>query len=193
MERNQEIQQTIEADRLPVLPFELEIAQRALARHIQEHNMLTVQQYEAMNQTSETWHDNAAADAVMQASQNLAKSAGETNRILNNSDLFEYEANPEDGVTLGSFVSVRFGVSDEPDYFYLTGTTRVLTDEIQAALPPAEDVNVITVFSPVGKALLGTKVGESTKFTTPADLVIDLHVDAIEQVRVLLPTAQIAG
>lgn len=193
MERNREIQQTIEADRLPVLPFELEIAQRALARHIQEHDKLTVQQFEAMNQTSETWHDNAAADAVTQASQNLAKSAKETNRILNNSDVFEYTANPEDGVTLGSFVTVRYGASDEPDYFYLTGTTRLLTDEIQAALPPTEDINVITVFSPVGKALLGTKVGESTKFTTPADRVIDLHVDAIEQIEVTLPEAQIVG
>lgn len=193
MERNLEIQQTIEADRVPVLPFELEIAQRALARHIREHEKLTVQQFEAMNQTSETWHDNAAADAVTQASQNLAKTAGETNRILNNSDLFEYKANPEDGVTLGSFATVRFGNSDEPDYFYLTGTTRVLTDEIQAALPPAEDINVITVFSPVGKALFGTKVGESTKFTTPAGRVIDLHVNAIEQIQVLLPTAQTAG
>jgi len=190
MTRNNEILQTIEANRIPVLPFELTLAKRAFEGHVQEQAHLSERQFEAMNQSSETWHDNAPAEAIAQASKALSALASHTMRIMSQSDVFEYEASVEDGVTLGSLVAVRYGSSSDTTHFYITGATREVTEEIEAALPEVEDLEIITVSSPVGKALLGAKSGETTDFLAPNGRSIPLHVESVDQISVTLPSEE---
>ncbi len=187
MNRNMEILRTMEAERLPILPFELEFAKRAFQAQIMRQSELGRRLGEAMSQTSETWHDNAAADAVTSDSAALTESANYIGRIIHESDVFPYEVETDEGVTLGSLVGVRFGASQDVSYLYITGSTRELSDEIKSELPKVEDIAVATIFSPIGRALLGVKAGEVAQFEAPNNgRTIEIHVDTLQQV--ILPT-----
>lgn len=180
-DRNAEIQRTIEAEKIPILPFELELARGAMEKHVKTQEALGREMGEAMNQSSETWHDNAPAEAISQASRTLAETAEQTIRVLKLSEIFEYESSPEDGVTLGSIVAVRYGSSVEQNRFFLTGISRELTPSVAAKIPNVEDIDVINISSPVGRALMGKKAGETTMFTTPNGREIELTIDSVEQ------------
>lgn len=182
MKRNEKILKTIESKRIPVLPFEVDIAKRALNRHIKHQDELGQLLNEAMSQSSETWHDNAPADAISNDSRNLAEAASAAIRIINESDVYSYEARPEDGVTLGSFVSARYHNKDEQSFFYITGATREL-GERQDFLPQVDDLGIITAHSPIGRALLGVKEGGSVDFKTPRGRTMTIHVEGIRQLK----------
>ncbi len=82
--------QTIEKGELPILPFELEAAKCAMEKLIAEQDELGRTLREAMDQSSETWHDNAPAEAISSASVVLAESARPIQRILGEGVVFEY-------------------------------------------------------------------------------------------------------
>lgn len=179
MERNERILKTIELNRVPLLPFEHKLAENALQHYIIAQNRLGNLLKESMNQTSETWHDNAPADAINNDSKMLANVAKDTMHILNESDIYDYEDTTVDSVTLGSLVSTHYD-NGKQVAFFITGTTRDL-EEYQDKIPKTGS-RVVTVYSPIGRALLGAKVNYSVKFQAPNGRDITIHVDNIRQI-----------
>lgn len=182
MTRNEEIKQSIENLEVPVLPFELAIAKDAMIGHIASQRELGQKMGEAMNQSSETWHDNAPAEALTAESKTLAKIAERTIGIINSAKVFEYEATDMDEVTLGSIVDIRYGKSSNLDRLVLTGVSRQLTPEIAERIEMTDDTEVITLSSPVGRAIFGKKAGEVTSFTAPNGREISLTIEAVSQI-----------
>jgi len=182
MDRNNEIQRSIEQSRVPVLPFELTLAKNALKVHVEKQSDLSAKMRDAMHQSSETWHDNAPAEVIINDSRNLAKIAEKTINILGNADVFDYEANPEEGVTLGSLVDVRYGDSPDVTSFVLTGVSRELTPDLAETINDDKKVNIVTLNSPIGKAIFGKSIGQKTSFTVGGENIITLTIESIQQI-----------
>lgn len=158
--RNREITKTIEEGGLPVLPFEVEVAKSAMAKLARKQQQLGEALGEAMSQSSETWHDNAPAEAVSHASLVLSESAKPVQRILGEGVTFEY-SDEVDVVTLGSVVTARFDNSQEAIRYLITGATRELPESIGQF---SDKVSVVTLSSPIGKAMFNAKVGDTVEF-----------------------------
>ena len=173
-ERNQQILKSIEKGKVPILPIELTIATEALGLHIDKQGKLSKQLGEMMTQSSETWHDNAPAEAIANDSKILAASAEQTMRIINNSEVFDY-ANDDESVTLGSLVEIRYDGDDETMLFVLTGATRGLPEEITKT----EGAECITIASPLGAALFDKQKGEKVSYSVKGKIIwveiVDVH------------------
>lgn len=178
--RNQEILTAIEQKKYPVLDFEVALARSSFERYVIERNSLTGQMQEAYEQTSETWHDNAAADSINGAAGILAEAANRAINIMKESVVFSDEFEQGDGVTLGSIVTLRFGANEPEDYFF-TGVSRKLTPEITKQLDEQgyRDLEIVTISSPIGEAVLGKQAGEKILYKTPRGTVVELTVEAI--------------
>lgn len=183
--RNDAIKDCIEKSQIPILPFELELARSAMARHVADQRTLSEKMGEAMNQSSETWHDNAPAEAITHESKTLAERAMRTAAILNEGAVFEYETTETDTVTLGSVVGVRYGKSAAIDTLVLTGATRALTPELQHEVALPEDAEIITLASPIGNAIFNKHVGDVAGFTTPNGREINVTIVSIDQLQSL--------
>jgi transcription elongation factor GreA len=179
--RNQKIISAMESGRVPVLPFELELAKNALAQHAVSQRELAKRLGEAMQQSSETWHDNAPADEISHDSRRLAAVAERTIRVLNLGEVFEYGGSPEDGVTLGSAANVKYGNDPESTLLVLTGVSRELPPELSAQLPADMETDIVTLGSPLGSAILGKKIGEEASFDAPNGRTIRIAVEDITQ------------
>lgn len=156
--RNQLIKEALENNNLPVLPFEIEVAQRAMKIHIEKQAELGKRMGEAMQQSSETWHDNAPAEAIANDSKTLASSAEKTMEIINNSEIFEYVSEAETA-TLGSLVGVTYGDDSEVVFLYLTGVIRELPSNMHDE-SHYSDIETVTISSPVGAAIFDKEVGD---------------------------------
>ncbi|RWZ78674.1 MAG: hypothetical protein EOT05_02920 [Candidatus Microsaccharimonas sossegonensis] len=187
--RNKEILEALEQKKQPVLSFEVDNARMSLARYIVERDGLTGQMREAYEQTSETWHDNAAADSINSAAGILAEAAKRAITIMKDSVVFSEEFELEDGVTLGSIISMRYGQS-EPENYFFTGVTRELPDELIQQLHDQghDEFGIFTISSPMGQVLLGKKIGEKIPFQTPRGTTVELTIDEINPLR--LPASQ---
>ena len=181
--RNGEIQRSLEESKVPILPFELTLAKLALVNHIANQAELGVKMGEAMEQSSETWHDNAPAEAISAASKNLSSAAERTIGVIDKAEIFDYAAEVADGVTLGSLVRVRYGQSDQLSNLLLTGVSRELTSEIAQEIDGLEDVDVITLASPIGQVILGKQAGEQVTFATPNGRTIVLSIESVQQIK----------
>lgn len=175
------LRERIEQNQLSILPFELTIAQEALKGYIQHQQHLSEKLGEAMEQSSETWHDNAPAEAIASDSRTLAKMAEQTMRVINESAVFEYPPEHEQTATLGSIVDVRY--SDDPDaeQLILTGATRKINAETLEQLELPSDIQSTTLSSPMGRALFGKTAGNTTTMKLENGREIPLHIEKITQ------------
>ena len=89
--RNETIRQAIAERRVPMLPFEQRELEVELLGHTATQQELSKLLGEAMNTTSETWHDNAQADAVTMQSTVLVKQASGVLSALKNRFIVPYE------------------------------------------------------------------------------------------------------
>jgi transcription elongation GreA/GreB family factor len=184
IDRNSEICRSLEESRVPLLPFELVLAQRALVSHVARQSELGNNLREAMSQSSETWHDNAPADALNRESVNLAAIAEQTIKVIRNAEIFDYEEDLSDKITLGSIVTVRYGASRALSALILTGVSREVPDEIIRQLEiDAEDVDVVTLSSPIGRAIFGKSTGDKVVFTAPNGREITLSITSTSQIK----------
>ena len=158
IDRNKAIKDAIVHEKYPILPFELDFAKNALAGHIEKQADLGRQMGEAMQQSSETWHDNAPAEAISNESKTLASSAEKTMQVINDGQIFEYDASSE-VISLGSMVSVTYGNDTEIVKLFVTGVVRELPLSLQEKYD-GQDVDCVTISSPVGKAIFDKKVGD---------------------------------
>lgn len=150
------------AERQPFLPFELKMLEDKHEAHKVEQADLGASMTEAMQQTSETWHDNGAADALNSASRALGYRADVVIRGIRNGVEIPYPNSEDLQVTMGSMVEVVFPGDEDCYPHFITGMLREVPDTIMDSLP--EHTEIVTVGSPFGKAILGSKAEDTCTF-----------------------------
>lgn len=188
-ERNNEILSSIESGQIPLLPFELQMAKASLKKFVKQQHDLAVKLGDAMRQSSETWHDNAPAEAISQDSSALVKVAEKTVEIINKAEVFDYNDNSDYGVTLGSIVDVYYNVDiDDTVKLVLTGVSNeippnLIKDNANDDSAKPEDLNIITINSPVGKAILGKSINDNVKVKLPNGIESSFTIKSIKNIK----------
>ncbi|MEJ2746397.1 MAG: transcription elongation factor GreA, partial [Anaerolineae bacterium] len=100
--------------------------------------------------------DNAELEAARNAQSFLEGRIQELEGILKNYQIIDDNGEPHDKVRVGDYVTVSEEGVDEDERYHLVGA---------AEADPAE--GRISNESPLGKALLGSKVGEVVRFDAP--------------------------
>lgn len=155
-ERTEAVSGSLTNNRIPLLPFEVMLIERKLQSLGIKQEELSRLIGEAMSESSETWHDNAPAEAVKSQSVVVAAEANKLIEVLHNSEVFPYADADYPLVTLGSKVSLKFAGSEELDTYVVTGNFRELLDD--------DASTAVTVYSPLGSALLGRTAGETIEY-----------------------------
>jgi transcription elongation GreA/GreB family factor len=155
LSRNELIRRAIEDGKVPMLPFEQRQLEVELLGHTATQNELSKLLGEAMTTTSETWHDNAQADAVTMQSGILVEQASGVLAALKNRVIIPYEHDEKDRVSIGALVHVFIGV--HPETMLLTGQQRTLPDELLAVID--EDTTAVNIQSPIGTAIFDKPEG----------------------------------
>ena len=134
-----------------------------LEKEIQE---LGPEFHDVFNQSSETWHDNAPADAINMESVVLANQADKTNSTLTSSVPFDYPQPEDPEITLGSLIEISYD-NDDREVVYLTGITRdidIINSYTDSNFP--DSFMAVTISSPLGQCLIGAHEGENHSYTT---------------------------
>lgn len=158
MSRNESIRRSIQSGEIPILPFERERAEQSFSTLVKLQDELGGHLGDAMNQSSETWHDNAPAEAIRDESQVTASLAKSVIRKLQHGRIFDYETDGTE-VSLGSIVDIQYGHGGEIITTMLTG----MTHDVEELFPDGDEVEGVTITSPVGQAILGLSPGDSTE------------------------------
>ncbi len=159
MTRNELIRDAVNKGEIPVLPFELERARLSFSQQISKQEELGRSLGEAMRQSSETWHDNAPAEAIRNESQVATLLADKAIKLLQYGKEFDYETEGNT-VSLGSVVDIRYDKTGNIITTLVTGATYDIKDFCGNS-----DIKGVTIFSPIGKAILDLSVGDSTEVT----------------------------
>lgn len=158
---NESIVDAIEQQQFPLLPFEIQSLQIRWEEFAEKQKELGAIMREAMSESSETWHDNAPADAVMNDSKTLTTRALAVARLLGHSHELEYPKGSQP-VTLGSIVGIQFRGDPEVENYLLTGAVREIPEQIAGNLP--SETEAVTLSSPMGEALFGSSIGEDVSY-----------------------------
>lgn len=153
----------IKTGRHPILPFEDTFLRARLEKLGVRQNDLGRLLAETMDQSSETWHDNHAAEMIAADSVGLAAEAKGILSSLATTQVVEYGAitpKTPDTVTLGSLVEVRFSRRDQATML-ITGLCTELDEELSAAHP---DMEALSITSPLGAALLNVEGGAEVSY-----------------------------
>lgn len=176
-QRNKNILLAVEDEKFPMLPFEYTLLTNKLSGYEEIQRELGARLAEAMSQSSETWHDNAPADAINADSTILYAQAIKVISTLRNAEICKYTPNHE-RVTLGSIIGIRHGVEDaQSEYYMMTGVVRELGDDVVEHLP--SETIAVTFNSPLGAALFDKKIGDHTSYTV-GDRRIEVIIDSID-------------
>lgn len=183
--RNQQILEVLAIEKTPILPFEVSLAEDEFEKHKKEQGLLSAKLGEAMNQSSETWHDNAPAEAITADSKVLAERAKKTIGVLQNSVVFEYPTSDEEEVTLGSLVTYRYKGDEDESKLYITGSTRTVGADIEGRLLTDDDqeLDFATLSSPLVMAMLGKTAGKDVHFIPNGRRPVDLTIVSVDQIQ----------
>ena len=121
--------------------------------------------HEALNQTSETWHDNAPFDALREKQAVLAAELQTLKETLSKSTPAAPTAE-SDRVSIGSRVKLSHDAKKSHHHYFLAGHWTFRLGEF------IENHMVISCQSPLGSSLLGKKIGESVTLPNKQQLTI---------------------
>jgi len=156
-QRNIRIAADLDAGMLPILPFELSILERQLNAIKNEQDEMGKELGEVNHQSSETWHDNFAANQIEWHSKVVSARGRRIVETIHR--VVEHSFPPEgDEVTLGSVIKLRFKDSAPVEDAILTGTARELETSTELGLP--DDLLFVSLQSPIGRSLLGARPGD---------------------------------
>lgn len=155
--RNQLIDSIIAKGMKPILPFESELLIQKFEKHKLEQSNLGRELGKAMSESSETWHDNAPAEAISSLAHILVNQANATIKSLRDAKELSYPELNESEVTLGSIVSLHYTQSDKFVNYLLTG---IVLENNPDNLELSENTELITIQSPLGLGLIGKKLGD---------------------------------
>lgn len=159
--RNEIIRDALLEGKVPMLRFEQDLFEVELLGHRATQIELGKLLGEAMNTTSETWHDNAQADAVTMQSHILVTQASDVIRALKDRFIVPYEQDEKDKVSIGALVTVLIGGYLET--IFLTGKQRKITDTIGAVI--GRDTQVVNIQSPMGAAIFDQPEGTTASYS----------------------------
>lgn len=113
--------------------------------------------HDALNQSSETWHDNAPFDVLRDRQSVLQAELQNLKAIVFNSAI-SLPKPTWDEVSIGAYVSVENTRTKKLSTYYIAGdwTLRSGTKE--------RDAIVISTKAPLAQAVLGRRVGDEVKF-----------------------------
>ena len=161
----------LERQYLPVLPLEGILIQAKFKQLSDKQAEIARDLNDAMSQTSETWHDNAPADVANLASNLNAVSAEKLINAMRGAVILDYPQSAERG-TLGNLLHITNGDGKTRSLF-LAG----YAPDIKDYLKP--EIDVITLKSPVGDALIGAEAGEQREYKV-GRRVLSVTLDRIE-------------
>jgi len=147
-----------EGGRTPILPFEEQLLRSRLNQLGVKQTQLGKLLGETMDQSSETWHDNHAAEMISQDSRGMTDEANHIIGTLRAARVVPYggvEPIVPGIATLGNVVQVNFG-DKEWVSMLLTGVSSSLPEELEAV---NEGVEVLSIASPLGAAILDAEKG----------------------------------
>lgn len=171
----------ITEEKSPMLPFEhamlsgelqdLGVAQSALSRLLGE----------AMQQSSETWHDNAPADAINHEGRMLSARAEQLIATLGKAVIVGYPEVDDERIILGTIVGIKYQGDDEIEHLLLTGVTRNAPHfSTEADIP--RPLQIVTAQSPLGSAILGRKPGDTPQYEV-RDRMLRIAIDSVQQLK----------
>ena len=137
-----------------LLPHELELARDELTIIEEKVRIYGENMHEAMSQSSETWHDNAPADAIRHEAQVVMQRRGAVEKLLTRAVRLEYPPTDFERVTVGSRVRVQIDDNPASDI-----------DIVGAQFASREedgDVLVCTLRAPLVNPILGKRIGDVT-------------------------------
>ncbi len=153
--KNAKDQALPDKDRLRLLPEDIDILNQRISELEEQTKNLGADFAEAFEQSSETWHDNAAFDAarekqsLIQAElQGLWHVRARTKKV---SPKFNHSK-----VTIGSRIVIHIDSSERE--LYLVGDFSLRTGQV------VDSSLVVSAKSPIGLTLEGLKVGEERSF-----------------------------
>lgn len=117
---------------------------------------------EVLNQSSETWHDNAPFDAVVDKQSLLYAEYSHLKHIILNSQRIEVSKKSKT-VAIGSQVTILS--NGKYNTYFIAGDWSYLTGKTNDA-----DAIVISCRTPIAKELLGKKVDSETKYGIVVEL-----------------------
>lgn len=167
--------------RTPILPFEMSALIERFGELVGDQEELSRLLGEANRQSSETWHDNAPGDAINSASHVVSSEARAIQQKIREAITIEYPDETREA-TLGSLVFVKLRSGAGPRPVYITGVTRDANKIPPIGIP--DDALVVTIKSPLARALLGAAEGETVHYETPSG---DTKSVAVGDVIQLLP------
>jgi transcription elongation factor GreA len=112
----------------------------------------------AQSEPGNVWHDNAAFEQAEREVDKLASMLREVNRLLSSAVVVKPEDVPEGKVGIGSRIKVRMG--NEIQSYLVTGWGEAEGEEDR-----------VSYSSPMGRALLGRRVGNKVKVKAPGGKV----------------------
>lgn len=183
--RNEVIRGALLDGKIPMLAFEQRQLEVELLGHTATQNELSKLLGEAMQATSETWHDNAQADAITMQSGILVQQANGVLSSLKHRFLIPYEHDEKDKVSIGALVHIMIGVS--PVTILVTGRTRSLPEGVVALL--GEETDAVNVQSPIGAAIFDQPEGTVASYRV-GERELQVSIVSIEYPDLKLATDQ---
>lgn len=172
--RNEHIRELLKKGKVPMLPFEAIVLEERLGLLKEKQGNLSSLLRRSMEDSSETWHDNAPAEAIANESKVVFAQAHKALAAQYNSEIVSYPPESLKQATLGSLVAVSFGGDAEQECVLLTGSVRELHKEIAKSLPT--DTACATLGSPLGKALFDSTAGNTVSYRAgKRDVQVQVH------------------
>lgn len=116
---------------------------------------------EAMAESSETFHDNAPAEAIISDQEVLVNEAKKLRIIVNKAVLVEYPKPEQDYLTLGSICMLSWD-GDEPELCYIAGEPNGYRN-----LDLGFDILPVSANSAIGSSVIQRSVGEVVDVQLP--------------------------
>ncbi len=150
-----------------LLPHELEALRKAISRMSGEQGELGILLAEAMDQSSETFHDNAPQEVIVAESIVLAKRAEPYIRALGKLQVVQYPLADSTLVTIGKRVNLRLNAAEFS--VDVVGASWLYEEANE------ENVDIASYDSPIAKVVLGKSPGELIK-TAINDKQTDIEI-----------------
>ena len=141
-------------DAFYILPEDKASAEARIVELEQEIRAMGPDFYEALNQSSETWHDNAPFDALREKQSGFVAELESLLQVLHRASVFQ--PSEQDMVQIGSFVTLRDEQSAVQRYHIAGNWTPDAGKKRQGYI-------TISCQTPVAQLLLGKQVGDQVR------------------------------
>ncbi len=153
------------------LPHEYLALQNELEEIETHMKSLSDLNHSAMNESSETFHDNAPAEALRDESIVYSSRNRSLLSILEKIQIIDYPSEELNFITIGSLVSLQFENGDT-EQFYIAGV-------VNYSKINDPEVTLCSYKSPVGKLLVGRNVGNKILLDSNKQTVTILSIRQI--------------